>query len=91
MSSFLTGNEYPAMVEYAPFQKIPKRAGNKKKDIRVGTIDQDPDFMAFLESLEKPESVQLPTLEVVLEEIQAHERELKGTDELMCLSWFFFL
>lgn len=74
------------MVEYAPFQKIPKRTGNKKKDIRAGTIDQDPDFMAFLESLEKPETVQLPTLEVVLEEIQAHERELKGIDEQMCLS-----
>lgn len=77
------GNEYPAMVEYAPFQKIPKRAGNKKKDIRVGTIDQDPDFMAFLESLEKPESVQLPTLEVVLEEIQAHERELKANNGII--------
>ncbi|XP_042866012.1 regulator of nonsense transcripts 3A-like [Penaeus japonicus] len=77
------GNEYPAMVEYAPFQKIPKRIGNKKKDIRAGTIDQDPDFMAFLESLEKPETVQLPTLEVVLEEIQAHERELKANNGII--------
>lgn len=74
------GNEYPAMVEFAPFQKIPKRTSGKKKDARCGTIDQDPDFLTFLESLTNPVTVALPPLEVVLEEIQAHDRELKANN-----------
>ncbi|ROT63419.1 Regulator of nonsense transcripts 3A [Penaeus vannamei] len=71
------GDEYPAMVEFAPFQKIPKRSGGKKKDARCGTIDEDPDFLAFMESLTNPTPVTLPNLEAVLEEIQAYDRELK--------------
>lgn len=78
------GNEYPAMVEFAPFQKVPRRGGSKKKDARCGTIDQDPDYLAFLESIEKPENISLQPLEAVLEEIQAHDRELKGV-------WFKFV
>ena len=72
------GNENPAMVEYAPFQKIPKRSGGKKKDVRCGTIDDDADYLSFLETLTKPVTITLPPLEAVLEEIQAHDRELKG-------------
>ncbi|XP_050716681.1 regulator of nonsense transcripts 3B-like [Eriocheir sinensis] len=74
------GNEYPAMVEFAPFQKVPRKGGSKKKDARCGTIDQDPDYLAFLESIENPETVTLQSLEVVLEEIQAHDRELKANN-----------
>ncbi|XP_076337692.1 uncharacterized protein LOC143239923 isoform X3 [Tachypleus tridentatus] len=33
------GNEYPAIVEFAPFQKIPKRR-MKKKDAKCGSIEQ---------------------------------------------------
>ncbi|XP_068235864.1 regulator of nonsense transcripts 3B-like isoform X2 [Palaemon carinicauda] len=77
------GNEHPAMVEYAPFQKIPKRSGGKKKDARCGTIDEDADYLAFLESLTKPVTITLPPLEAVLEEIQAHDRELKANNGLI--------
>uniref|UniRef100_A0A0P4W7Z5 UPF3 domain-containing protein n=1 Tax=Scylla olivacea TaxID=85551 RepID=A0A0P4W7Z5_SCYOL len=74
------GNEFPAMVEFAPFQKVPKRLGSKKKDARCGTIDQDPDYLEFLETIANPETVTLQPLEAVLEEIQAHDRELKANN-----------
>ncbi|KAF7596918.1 hypothetical protein BBP40_011963 [Aspergillus hancockii] len=42
----------PPSVEYAPYAKI---SGNRvRRDARQGTIDQDPDFIAFLESLTQP-------------------------------------
>ncbi|KAL6357557.1 hypothetical protein LRP88_07728 [Fusarium phalaenopsidis] len=42
----------PPSVEFAIYKKIP---GNKKRtDARQGTIDQDPEFMAFLEDLANP-------------------------------------
>lgn len=42
----------PPTLEFAPYAKIP---GNRvRKDARQGTIDQDPDFIAFLESLTQP-------------------------------------
>ncbi|KAK9670727.1 hypothetical protein K7432_017565, partial [Basidiobolus ranarum] len=43
------GNESRAVVEFAPFQKTPKE--NHKPDPREGTIEEDPDYLAFLESL----------------------------------------
>lgn len=42
----------PPSLEFAPYAKIP---GNRvRKDARQGTIDQDPEFFAFLESLTQP-------------------------------------
>ncbi|KAI5305422.1 hypothetical protein KEM56_004489 [Ascosphaera pollenicola] len=41
----------PPYLQYAPFSKIPKR---NRKDKRQGMIDQDSDFIAFLESLTNP-------------------------------------
>ncbi|KAG6037669.1 hypothetical protein E4U41_004856 [Claviceps citrina] len=42
----------PPVLEFALYKKI---AGTKKRiDARQGTIDQDPEFMAFLESLANP-------------------------------------
>lgn len=39
-------------MEFAPYAKIP---GNRvRKDARQGTIDQDPEFITFLESLTQP-------------------------------------
>ncbi|KAJ3280888.1 hypothetical protein HK104_000345 [Borealophlyctis nickersoniae] len=43
------GHEYRALVEFAPFQRVPKK--RKKADARMNTIEQDPDYIAFLESL----------------------------------------
>ncbi|KAG7164240.1 regulator of nonsense transcripts 3B-like [Homarus americanus] len=77
------GNEHPAMVEFAPFQKIPKRTSGKKRDARCGTIDHDPDFLAFLETITNPVTVTLPPMEAVLEEIQAQDRELKANNGVM--------
>ena len=50
------GNEYPAIVEYAPFQRIPKQRSTRKKDPRVGTIENDPYYQEFIEALKAEES-----------------------------------
>ncbi|TIA73020.1 hypothetical protein E3P91_01683 [Wallemia ichthyophaga] len=44
------GRESKVSVEYAPFQKTP--AARHKVDDRQGTIDQDGDFLSFLQSLQ---------------------------------------
>lgn len=42
----------PPSLEFSIYKKVP---GNKKRvDARQGTIDQDPEFMAFLEGLANP-------------------------------------
>ncbi|KAJ3129896.1 hypothetical protein HK098_007650 [Nowakowskiella sp. JEL0407] len=46
------GNENRAVVELAQCQKTPKP--KKKVDSRMNTIDQDPDYLAFVESLKNP-------------------------------------
>ncbi|KAF9520557.1 hypothetical protein BS47DRAFT_642025 [Hydnum rufescens UP504] len=43
------GNESLAVVEFAPFQKLPPE--RKKADTRAGTILQDEDYISFIESL----------------------------------------
>ena len=45
----------PMQVEYAPYQQLP-RSG--KPDTLAGTIQQDPDYMKFIEELESPEKVE---------------------------------
>ncbi|KAL5338267.1 Smg-4/UPF3 family-domain-containing protein [Aspergillus crustosus] len=42
----------PPNLEFAPFAKVP--GGRSRKDARQGTIDQDPEFIQFLESLTQP-------------------------------------
>ena len=42
----------PPTVEFAPYGRIP--GGRPRKDARQGTIDQDPEFMSFLEGLTNP-------------------------------------
>lgn len=42
----------PPSLEFAPYAKIP--GSRLRKDARQGTIDQDSDFIAFLESLTQP-------------------------------------
>ncbi|KAI9464082.1 Smg-4/UPF3 family-domain-containing protein [Lactarius psammicola] len=44
------GNESQAVVEFAPYQKLP--LDKKKVDSRNATIDQDEEYIAFLQSLE---------------------------------------
>lgn len=69
-------------MEFAPFQKIPKRR-SKKRDAKCGTLAQDPEYLKFLASLENPEETEesgsaQPSAETYLEEIEARERDLKG-------------
>ncbi|OAX35040.1 hypothetical protein K503DRAFT_746484 [Rhizopogon vinicolor AM-OR11-026] len=57
------GNESQAVVEFAPFQKIPSE--KRKPDARNATIDKDEDYISFLETLkntEKSEHVSLESL-----------------------------
>lgn len=50
------GPEYPAVVEFAPFQRLPKKRIGKKKDPKCGTIESDPYYISFLESLKNQEA-----------------------------------
>lgn len=50
------GTEYPAVVEFAPFQRLPKKRAGKKKDVKCGSIETDPYYITFLESLQNAES-----------------------------------
>ena len=42
----------PPTVEFATYGRIP--GGRRRTDARAGTIDQDPEFMSFLEALANP-------------------------------------
>lgn len=58
----ITGGEYVGIVEYAPFQRISKK--KKKKDPKCGTLESDPIYQEFIESLNKdPEVESQPKLE----------------------------
>ncbi|KAI0252763.1 Smg-4/UPF3 family-domain-containing protein [Lactifluus subvellereus] len=46
------GNESCAVVEFAPYQKLPLE--KKKVDSKNATIDQEEEYIAFLQSLEAP-------------------------------------
>lgn len=46
----VTGNEFPAVVEFAPFQRLPKKRLGRKRDPKMGTLEEDPAYISFLES-----------------------------------------
>ncbi|CAH0766531.1 unnamed protein product [Diatraea saccharalis] len=90
------GIEYIGIVEYAPFQRIPKK--KKKKDPKCGTIESDPIYQEFIESLNKdPETESQPKLEYsypvndgndkkvqstpLLEYLAARKQDKRGRDE----------
>lgn len=50
------GTEYPAVVEFAPFQRLPKKRTGKKKDLKCGTIESDPYYISFLETRKNQEA-----------------------------------
>ncbi|ETN03668.1 hypothetical protein PPTG_15892 [Phytophthora nicotianae INRA-310] len=54
----------PLDVEFAPFQKVPRE--KQRKDAKVGTIDRDPEYIAFLEELAKPKD-KLPSAEALVD------------------------
>lgn len=65
------GNEYPAVVEFAPFSRIPKKRNKIRVDPKCALVETDPIYLEFLESLknedneneEKPEYCFQPTLD----------------------------
>ncbi|XP_077199768.1 regulator of nonsense transcripts 3A isoform X5 [Paroedura picta] len=67
--------EYPAVVEFAPFQKISKKK-LKKKDAKAGSIEDDPEYRKFLESYCAEEEKICANPETLLGEIEAKTREL---------------
>lgn len=70
------GTEFPAVVEFAPYQKIPQ-PDNGKED-KCNTLDSDPLYLDFLKKLENPDEVVLQSAESYLEQLEQKERELKG-------------
>lgn len=58
------GNESQAVVEFAPFQKIPSE--KKKADARNATIDKDEDYISFLETLNNAEKSEHVSLEALI-------------------------
>eukprot|EP01102_Stenamoeba_stenopodia_P005377 TRINITY_DN1599_c0_g1_i1.p1 TRINITY_DN1599_c0_g1~~TRINITY_DN1599_c0_g1_i1.p1 ORF type:complete len:380 (+),score=90.25 TRINITY_DN1599_c0_g1_i1:59-1141(+) len=64
------GGEYRAVIEYAPYQKMPK--GRRRQDQRRGPLETDPDFVKFVEQLNAPKEVR-PSAEQQLEKRLAEE------------------
>ncbi|KAF9299943.1 hypothetical protein BGZ74_008472 [Mortierella antarctica] len=65
------GNEGRAHVEFAPFQKIPRE--QRKADPKQGTIKEDPEYIAFLQSMnaeptEADKEMKLSGTELLLKE-----------------------
>ncbi|XP_033032990.1 regulator of nonsense transcripts 3A isoform X11 [Trachypithecus francoisi] len=69
------GLEYPAVVEFAPFQKIAKKK-LKKKDAKTGSIEDDPEYKKFLETYCVEEEKSSANPETLLGEMEAKTREL---------------
>ena len=63
----------PPSVEFAPYGRVPHN--KPRKDARQGTIDQDPEFITFLESLTNPIPKSVPS------EIPADVDNKKGEDK----------
>ncbi|CAD5118113.1 DgyrCDS6852 [Dimorphilus gyrociliatus] len=66
------GNEYQAMVEYTPYQKISRKA--KKEDSRKNTIENDSDYLKFLDNLSSKPITHIG-LEQMLTEIDNKAKE----------------
>nr|CAG4648600.1 EOG090X04G9 [Polyphemus pediculus] len=70
------GTEYPAVVEFAQYQKIPKQQDSKED--KCNTLDTDPHYVEFLKKLENPDEVTLPSAESYLEQLEQKERDFKA-------------
>ncbi|MCJ1248946.1 hypothetical protein MMC30_006167 [Trapelia coarctata] len=65
----------PPTVEFAPYGRVPN--GRVRKDARQGTIDQDSEFIDFLESLTNPTTK--PTLQEGGSDTDTKKEEVKVT------------
>ncbi|XP_057350576.1 regulator of nonsense transcripts 3A isoform X3 [Manis pentadactyla] len=69
------GLEYPAVVEFAPFQKIARKK-LKKKDAKTGSIEDDPEYKKFLETYCVEEQKTNASPETLLGDTEAKTRAL---------------
>lgn len=76
------------MVEFAQYQRRYKNNSDnfQKKDSKCNTIEQDSDYLKFLDNFDKPSSDTLPSCEAILEELEQRDRDKlsTGTDNLAC-------
>ncbi|KAF4603139.1 hypothetical protein EYR38_003544 [Pleurotus pulmonarius] len=63
-----SGNEFQAVVEFAPYQKVP--SDRKKVDARLGTIEKDEDYISFIETLEASKKTEPVSLEALIASTQ---------------------
>ncbi|KAF9489521.1 hypothetical protein BDN71DRAFT_1435343 [Pleurotus eryngii] len=63
-----SGNEFQAVVEFAPYQKVP--SDRKKVDARLGTIEKDEDYISFIEALEASKKAEPVSLEALIASTQ---------------------
>ena len=80
---FMDGNqEFPAVVEFAPYQGKVNNNVQKKVDPKVNTLnEEDADYAAFLLGLEKEENAM--TMEQQMEELEAREKEKAAKETQM--------
>ncbi|CAF4793822.1 unnamed protein product [Pieris macdunnoughi] len=79
------GLEYVGIVEYAPFQRIPKK--KKKKDPKCGTLESDPIYQEFLEYLSKDQEADTqPKLEYSYPVNDGNEKKVQTTPLLEYLA-----
>ncbi|KAF9551714.1 hypothetical protein CPC08DRAFT_699055 [Agrocybe pediades] len=63
-----TGVESQAVVEFAPYQKVPSE--KRKPDTRNATIEKDEDYISFIESLKASENTEPVSLESLIASTQ---------------------
>ena len=64
-------------MEFAPYQRSYARqdTASVKPDSKSNTLEQDADFLKFVENMDKSDNEPLPTCEAMLEEIEQREKE----------------
>lgn len=67
----------PPTVEFPPYGRTP--GGRRRDDARTGTIDQDPEFMAFLEGLANPMTTREINADVVIDGTSAKQEKVTTT------------
>jgi regulator of nonsense transcripts 3 len=67
----------PPIVEFAPYGRAP--GGRRRVDTKGGTIDQDPEFMAFLEGLANPTTTRDVSTDALGDGAQATKEKVTTT------------
>lgn len=57
------GTKCRMIVEFAPFQNVPKKAKHKV-DTRCGTIEQDPEYIEFVKAITEKQQAQRPSVDL---------------------------